>query len=231
MDAGPNLILGTPPARRRNRYARTIGTHDWLGAAGASGTWSWLRVGVALMAILILAGCGSTATPSVSPDTAGVAPTTAPSGLSERPQWFGMEMTDVRTNETFTINDFAGKVVLLETMAVWCPTCRKQGDEVLRLHELLGNPDDLVSISLDTDMGEDAALLKEYADTLGYDWNIALAPLLVARALGNLYSAQYLNPPELPMLVIDREGTVFGLPYGVKSAESLKGVVAPLLGS
>jgi thiol-disulfide isomerase/thioredoxin len=141
-----------------------------------------------------------------------------------------MEMTDVLTGQTFTINDFAGKVVLLETMAVWCPTCRQQGDEVVRLHELLGDPTDLVSISLDTDMGEDAALLKKYAETLGYDWNIALAPLLVARALGNLYSAQYLNPPVSPMLVIDRDGQVLGLPLGLKSAESLQGVVEPLLG-
>jgi thiol-disulfide isomerase/thioredoxin len=113
-------------------------------------------------------------------------------------------MTDVQTGEPFTINDFAGKVVLLETMAIWCPTCRSQGDEVVRLHELLGDSADLVSISLDIDMGEDAAMLKEYAETLGYDWRFAVAPLLVARALGNEYSAQYLNPPVSPMLVIDR---------------------------
>ena len=56
-----------------------------------------------------------------------------------------------------------------------------------------------------------------------------MAPLLVARALGNLYSAQYLNPPLSPMLVIDRDGNVLGLPFGLKSAESLEGVVAPLL--
>ncbi len=154
----------------------------------------------------------------------------AASAPAERPEWFDLQMTDVLTGEAFTINDFAGKVVLLETMAIWCPTCRQQGDEVVRLHELLGDPTDLVSISLDTDMGEDAAMLKEYAETLGYDWHIAVAPLLVARALGNLYSAQYLNPPLSPMLIIDRDGAVIGLPFGLKSAESLQGVVEPLLG-
>ena len=113
---------------------------------------------------------------------------------------------------------------------MWCPTCRTQGDEVARLHDLLGHPDDLVSVSLDVDMGEDDALLKDYAQKLGYDWHLAVAPLLVARALGNLYSAQYLNPPLSPMLIIDREGNVLGLPFGsVKSAESLKQVLDPLL--
>jgi thiol-disulfide isomerase/thioredoxin len=207
------------------------------------------RIIAALALILILVGCGpasspsdvpgwispeapaaATVAPSDGPEAAVVGATEAPSAASVRPEWFGMEMTDVLTGQTFTINDFAGKVVLLETMAVWCPTCRQQGDEVVRLHELLGDPTDLVSISLDTDMGEDAALLKKYAETLGYDWNIALAPLLVARALGNLYSAQYLNPPVSPMLVIDRDGQVLGLPLGLKSAESLQGVVEPLLG-
>lgn len=219
----------------------------------------WPRVGSALMAALILAGCGSSSTPSddpgldspepstsaagvaatgaptVSPETAAterLAPTPTPASAAERPEWFGMELADVQTGEAFTIDDFAGKVVLVETMAVWCPTCRRQGDEVKRLHELLGNPEDLVSISLDVDMGEDAATLQAYAERLGYEWHFAVAPLLVARALGNLYSAQYLNPPVSPMLIIDRHGSVLGLPFGsVKGAESLRGVVEPLLDS
>jgi thiol-disulfide isomerase/thioredoxin len=190
---------------------------------------AWLPA-AALTAIVVLAGCASTSSVTRSPPVADVATTAAPSGVKPRPAWFDLEMTDVQTGDPFTINDFAGKVVLLETMGVWCPTCRKQEDEVLRLHQLLGDPADLVSISLDTAMSEDAPLLKDYAETLGYDWHLALAPLLVARALGNLYSAEYLNPPASPMLIVDRDGNVIGLPYGVKSAESLKAVVAPLLG-
>jgi hypothetical protein len=89
-----------------------------------------------------------------------------------------------------------------------------------------------VSVSLDIDMGEDEALLRNYVEKLDYDWRFAVAPLLVARALGNLYSAQYLNPPVSPMLIIDRDGSVLGLPFGsVKNAESLQGVVEPLLDS
>ena len=192
------------------------------------------RLFAVLTAIVVLAGCASTSSVTTSPPIAGVAtttPSTTPSGSKARPAWFDLEMTDVQTGETFTINDFAGKVVLLETMGVWCPTCRKQQDEVVRLHKMLGEPADLVSISLDTAMTEDAQLLKDYAQSLGYDWHLALAPLLVARALGNLYSAEYLNPPASPMLMIDRDGNVIGLPYGVKTAEALQKVVAPLLGT
>jgi cytochrome oxidase Cu insertion factor (SCO1/SenC/PrrC family) len=145
------------------------------------------------------------------------------------PDWFDMELTDAQTGEIFTMNDYAGKVVLVETMAIWCPNCVVQGNEVRNLHKLLGNPDDLISISLDVDFNEDEASLKGYASGYGFDWHFAVAPLEVARALGNLYSAQYLNPPLSPMLIIDREGNVHQLEYGLKKAEALRKIVEPYL--
>ena len=114
-------------------------------------------------------------------------------------------------------------------MAEWCPTCLQQQREVARLHELLGGSSDLVSVSLDIDVHEDEASLKEYATALGYDWRFAVAPLEVARALGNLYSAEYLNPPFSPMLLIDRSGAAVSLPYGVKTAEYLRDTLDPYL--
>jgi peroxiredoxin len=143
--------------------------------------------------------------------------------------WFNVELTDVQTGETFTMNDYAGKVVLVETMAMWCPNCIVQANEVRILHEMLGNPDDLISVSLDVDVNEDAASLREFASNYGFDWHFAIAPLEVARALGNLYSAQYLNPPLSPMLIIDRDGNVHHLEYGTKTAETLKKYVEPYL--
>jgi len=152
-----------------------------------------------------------------------------PETTVESPEWFGYELTDVQTDETFTMNDYAGKVVLLETMAIWCPNCLVQANEVKKLHELLGNPEDLISVSLDVDVNEDAPALKEYSEGYGLDWHFAIAPLEVARALGNLYTAQYLNPPISPMLIIDRNGEVHHLEYGYKSAETLSEYVGPYL--
>ena len=145
------------------------------------------------------------------------------------PDWFDMELVDAQTGETFTMNDYAGKVVLLETMAIWCPNCIVQGNEIRNLHELLGNPDDLISVSLYVDVNEDNAALKEYAYGYGFDWHFAIAPLEVARALGNLYTAQYLNPPLAPMLIIDRKGDVHHLEYGIKDAATLQAAVEPYL--
>jgi thiol-disulfide isomerase/thioredoxin len=158
-----------------------------------------------------------------------IASTPPPKPATATPEWFDIELTDVQTGETFTMNDFAGKVVLVETMAIWCPNCIVQAHEVRKLHESLSNPEDLVSVSLDVDVNEDAASLMEYSEGYGFEWHFAIAPLEVARALGNLYSAQYLNPPLSPMLVIDGNGEVHTLEYGKKSAEKLLKNVEPYL--
>ena len=170
-----------------------------------------------LLTGMLLTACGTPAS----------APTTDPE--TGTPEWFDFELTDVQTGETFTMNDYTGKVVLVETMAMWCPNCTIQANEVRDLHEMLGNPEDLVSVSLDVDVNEEAAPLKEYSEEYGFYWHFAIAPLEVARALGNLYSAQYLNPPLSPMLVIDRNGDVHQLEYGEKSAETLLETVEPFL--
>ena len=156
-------------------------------------------------------------------------PATAPDPVVVTPAWFDIELIDVQTGATFSMDDYAGQVVLLETMAMWCPNCIVQAHEVRKLHGLLDQREDLVSVSLDVDVNEDAETLRKYAEGYGFDWRFAVAPMEVARALGNLYTAQYLNPPLNPMLVIDRDGQVHHLEYGKKSAEDLLSFVEPFL--
>jgi peroxiredoxin len=86
-------------------------------------------------------------------------------------------LTDVNSGETFKIADFKGKVVLVETMAVWCPLCTQQQGQIRALHELLGQQEDLVSLSLDIDPNEDAEFLEAYVGQNGFDWRYAVAPL------------------------------------------------------
>ena len=139
------------------------------------------------------------------------------------PPWFNVQMTDVTTGKSFKISDFSGKVILIDTMATWCPTCQGEMSQVKRLPAMFGAAGaDLVTISLDVDPNEDAALLKKYAAKNGFDWYIAVAPIEVGRFLSVNYDPGYLNPPLQPMLFIDRTGGVYGLPFGIKSAESIQ---------
>lgn len=145
------------------------------------------------------------------------------------PAWFTADLTNVNTGEKFQITDLKGKVVLVETMAVWCPLCLKQQKQVQALHQLLGQRDDWVSIALDIDPNEDGAFLKAHAEKNGFDWHYAVATPEVAREIGQLYGAQFLNPPSTPMLIIDRQGQVHPLPFGVKEAQTLQEALTPFL--
>jgi cytochrome oxidase Cu insertion factor (SCO1/SenC/PrrC family) len=170
-----------------------------------------------IVTTLFLAACNAAAAPGQAVTATAI------------PEWFSMEMTDVRTGETFTMNDFSGKVVLIETIAQWCPNCIFQQAETRKMAEQLGDPEDLVLLTMDVDSNEDEASLKQYAEDFKFEWRFVVGPLEVQRALGNLYNAEYLNPPLDPMLLIDRQGNAHQLPYGLKKADDLQDIVKPYL--
>jgi hypothetical protein len=176
---------------------------------------------ILVLLCLFLAAC--------SPRGATVSATATFTPAPKIPDWFNTKMTDVITGQNFSMSDFAGKVVLVETMATWCPTCWEQENEVKKLQGLQGNLQDLVLVSLDVDLHEDSAMLKDFVTTGHYTWRFAVAPLSVDHALNTLYSTDYSNPPLAPMLFIDRRGSVYGLPNGIKKAAALQNTLAPYL--
>jgi thiol-disulfide isomerase/thioredoxin len=147
----------------------------------------------------------------------------------DTPAWFDFPMVDVQTGQTFTIDAFQGKVVLVETLAMWCSSCLKQQIEVKELHERLSGEDRFVSIGLDIDINENAQDLKNYTENNQFDWIYAIAPVEVAREISELYGAQFLNPPSTPILVIDMRGEVHLMNFGIKSADELFDFVSPFL--
>ena len=150
-------------------------------------------------------------------------------GMMDIPAWFSAALTDVRAGETFKLSDLKGKVVLVENMAQWCPKCLEQQRQVQALSQQLGMRDDLVVLGLDVDPNEDAATLKTYVEGQGFDWLYAVAPAEVAREMAQLYGDQFLNPSSTPMLIIDRDGEVHPLPFGIKSAADLMNALEPFL--
>jgi len=158
-------------------------------------------------------------------------PMSAPAeeAMMESPSWFNAALTDARTGQTFSINDFNGKVVLVETMAIWCSNCLKQQGQVKALHEQLGPRDDFVSIGLDIDPNETTEALNSYVENKGFDWLYAVPSRDVSREIAALYGDQFLNPPSTPIVVIDRHGDAHPLPFGIKSADDLMQAIQPFL--
>lgn len=147
-----------------------------------------------------------------------------PVGDSSPGGWKNTPLKDVNTGKTFRISDFQGKPILLESFAVWCPTCKKQQDEIKRLHEKVG--DSVVSIALDTDPNEDESKVKEHLERHGYDWYYAVSPVDVTKALIDEFGVTVVNAPGAPVVLICTDQSSRLLPRGVKDVSDLEAEIA-----
>jgi thiol-disulfide isomerase/thioredoxin len=90
-------------------------------------------------------------------------------------------LSEVTSGETFSISSLSDKPVLLESFAVWCPTCTKQQREILEFHEEVG--ESVVSVSLDTEPNEDESVVREHASDNGFTWRYTVSPADVTQSL------------------------------------------------
>ncbi len=139
--------------------------------------------------------------------------------MSKGPAWLDTSLTDVNTGQSFKLSDFKDKVVLVEGMAAWCTNCLRQQRELVKLHQQIG--DQALSVAIDIDLNEDAALLKKHAEANGFNWRYAVATPGLAQALAAEFGSSFLNPPSVPMFLLDKEGGVHLLDFGQKSVDYL----------
>jgi len=133
--------------------------------------------------------------------------------------WRNAILIDVTTNEPFKISDFKGTPILLESFAVWCPTCRKQQEQIQELHEELG--DSFISISINTDPNEDADKVQEYLDRYEFGWRYALSPIENTQLLIDEFGVAVVNAPSAPVVLICEDQTARLMPRGLKRPEEL----------
>jgi hypothetical protein len=131
--------------------------------------------------------------------------------------WAQAELTDVATGERFRIADLAGRVVILEPMAIWCSKCFAQQGEVYSALEEL-KPERVAYVLLDVDPNETGPALADYRSRNGFTGTYAIAGLETARALAADFGDQVLNPPSTPMILIGTDGRVTFTEFGHKSS-------------
>lgn len=191
---------------------------------------------VVILILATVAACsagtgGTTPTASTVVATPIPAPVSSPAGTG-RPSpessppitldqaWATAELVDVSTGATFRIADHAGKVIVIETMAIWCSNCRvQQGDVKAALERLPA--DSVVYVVLDVDPNEDGASLSAYRDKNSFVGRYAIAGATVARALAAEFGDQFLNPPSTPMAVVGTDGIVTLTGFGHKSPDEI----------
>jgi len=139
--------------------------------------------------------------------------------MSNSPAWFDIALKDVNSGQAFKLSDFKGQIVLVEGMAAWCTTCLRQQRELVNLHDQIG--DAAISVAIDVDLNEDEALLKRHAESNGFTWRYAIGGPELVQALAAEFGNKFLNPPSVPMFLIDKDGGVHLLDFGIKSVEYL----------
>lgn len=163
-------------------------------------------------------GAGSTSSASAEPAATASPPAGSPAPTA--PAWVSAALTDVSTGETVRLADMRGRVVIVETMAIWCSNCRvQQGAVKAALAQL--PPDRVSYVVIDVDPNEDAASLARYRQQNGFDGHYVIAGREVARALAADLGDQFLNPPSTPIVIIGADGTIRPTDFGQKSVDQL----------
>lgn len=138
------------------------------------------------------------------------------SGNVTESSWQEIQLEDVRTGESYTVAELE-KPVLVETFAVWCPTCTRQQQAVKEFEK----DSEVTSVSLDVDPNEDAQKIRDHVERHGFEWRYSVAPPEMSKELSENYGNVMLNPPSAPMVLVCEKGTR-KLPTGVKPPSKLQ---------
>lgn len=139
-----------------------------------------------------------------------------PSGPADGDSWRTVELTDVREGESYSI-DSLEKPVLLETFAVWCPTCTRQQQEIKELHGDVN----FTSVSLNVDQNENADKIRSHIQSNGFDWRYSIAPATLTQKLIREFDPSMAQPPSAPVVLVC-ENSSRKLKNGVKPASKLE---------
>lgn len=120
--------------------------------------------------------------------------------------------------ETLKLSDYKGKVIILDFWATWCPPCRKEIPDLIKLYDKYKDKG-LIIIGISS---EDTNTLKEFSEDNGINYPIALGNQKVAEAYGGI---QYIPTT----FVIDREGNIIKKHVGFTEYEVFEAEIKELL--
>ena len=129
-----------------------------------------------------------------------------------------IELIDVNTNSTYKLSDFEDKIVLIESFAIWCPSCTAQQREFKKLHKLQPQ---VISIALDTDQNEEESEVLAHAQTNGFDWRYSISPEELTSYFISNYGIGFVSAPSVPVLLKCPNSEPVSLKRGFKSVDYL----------
>lgn len=119
-----------------------------------------------------------------------------------------------------SLSDFAGKVVVLDFWATWCPPCRQEIPDFVKLQEKFRDKGlVVVGVSLDQ---QGAETVKSFAKEHGINYPVVLANKDTLKAYGDVQSIP-------TTFIINREGKIVNSHVGFTDAETFEKEIKALL--
>jgi thiol-disulfide isomerase/thioredoxin len=151
-------------------------------------------------------------------------PTITTSGLAPVPPAVMNAEFKTLDGKTVKLADYAGKVVVLDVWATWCPPCREEIPHLIELNDQY-KAQGLEIIGLTTeDPATDEEKVREFADQFKIDYQLGWAPRELA--LGVLRMSGRDSIPQT--VVITRDGRVIKHFVGfhpVRTPDSMKNII------
>lgn len=169
---------------------------------------------VALVFVVALAAsCGSDSAADSTPATVAV---DSEPGVAA---WQTAPLVDV-DGVSFTLSEYVGRPVLVETFATWCSNCRAQLGDTQAAAAELGNQAAVVALSVETDIS--ASDVAAYAADNGFaDIRFAVLTPEVLAGMADDFGTTVANPPATPKVIIDATGRAGELSTGPQPAAEL----------
>jgi len=123
---------------------------------------------------------------------------------------------------TVNLSDFKGKVVLINFFATYCPPCRMEIPDFIRLQEKFSPKGfTVIGISVDND-GE--RVLPPFVERLGINYPVLMATTKVLKDYGDIYA--------LPVtFILDRDHKIVKKITGMVNEEELRPIIERLVES
>ena len=132
------------------------------------------------------------------------------------PAW---ELKDL-DGRTVSSSQYAGKVVILDFWATWCPPCRAEIPGFVELQKAYGDRG-LVIVGVSLDRGGPAPV-KEFMRRFGMNYPVVMGDAAINRAYGGIEA--------LPTtFIINREGHLVGRHVGYTDRQTFEDEIKPLL--
>ncbi len=194
-----------------------------VNAVLVSMSWLLLLPGVSPVGARATAGsCASSVWLDTLPGTPAPLETASPPGR-EAAAWMTTELIDACTGTPFSLADFAGKTMYIESMATWCGECYEQltraTEAAKRIPATEREGTVFIALSSEIDLSRDD--LAAYAAKTAFPMIFAVMPEAMLKAMVEDLGREVAIPPATPHLIVAPNGTIGALHTGGSSPEEL----------